>query len=105
MNNKDGRGFTPLMIAAQAAPGKTTINQPKPPSNIVAALIAFGADKDATNNEGVTALGCFYASTRSYNDVSSTFGGRVHKVDPTLRLMLMPTGGPTAADQEAQGDP
>ena len=100
------RGYTPLMIAAQAAFRKTSIHQSTPDSSTIASLIALGADKKITNNQGITALGCFYKTTRDHNDFYSVFPGvgSLLQVDPTLEKMLMPSSGPTAADMEVRDE-
>ena len=73
---------------------------------LVATLIALGADKDVVDNDGVSALGHYFKSIRRYNDLCATFGmkGPKLKVDPTLRRMLTPAGGPTAADMDCADD-
>ena len=108
ISGKDGRsGTTALMIAAAKVPVQTSPTDWRHDSTMVATLIALGADKDVVDNDGVSALGHYFKSIRSTNDFSATFGlikGRKLKVDPTLRRMLTPAGGPTAADMDCADD-
>ena len=108
ISGKDGRsGTTALMIAAEKVPVQTSPTDWRHDSTMVATLIALGADKDVVDNDGVSALGHYFKSIRSTNDFSATFGlikGRKLKVDPTLRRMLTPAGGPTAADMDCADD-
>ena len=93
------------MIAAEAALGKTSMHNPTPSPQAIAMLIALGADKNLTERSGLTALGCFYRSVRSSNDFKAALtGGPETKVDPTLKAMLMPDNGPSAADKECEDD-
>ena len=105
VNGRGANGTTPLMIAAEAALGKTSMYNPTPSPQAVAMLIALGADKNLTERSGLTALGCFYRSVRSMNDFKAALtGGPKTKVDPALKAMLMPHNGPSAADKECEDD-
>ena len=107
ISGKDGHsGATALMIAAAKVPVQTSPTDWRHDSTMVATLIALGADKDVVDNDGVSALGHYFQSIRSTNDFSATFGlkGPKLKVDPTLRRMLTPAGGPTAADMDCADD-
>ena len=107
VNHRDPRGITPLMLAASAAMGNTsgpTGPKPNPDPQPFTALLALGADKEATNKKGLTALGCFYAGVRECNDFSAMCGlpaMQARHVDETIKEMLMPINGPTPADLEA----
>jgi len=104
VNHRDPRGITPLMLAASAAMGNTsgpTGPKPNPDPQPFTALLALGADKEATNKKGLTALGCFYAAVRECNDFSAMCGLPARHVDETIKRMLMPINGPTPADLEA----
>ena len=104
VNGKGPKGCTPLMIAAEGALGKVVLGS-RPSSQAVATLIALGADKSLADQRGRTALGYHYASVRNINDFKAALiGGPKTEVDPTLRAMLMPSNGPTAADIECQDD-
>jgi hypothetical protein len=106
VNGKDDKGSTPLMVAAAAAIGETNpIHNPSPSAQAVSALIALGADKNITNQGGRTALGFLYCSLRNHNDFNAALiGGPKTTVDPTLQAMLMPSAGPTVADEECKDD-
>ena len=104
VNHRDPGGMTPLMVAASAAIGNTTGPtgpKPNPDPQPFTALLALGADKEATNKKGLTALGCFYAGVREWNDFSTTFGLPAKHFDETIKRLLMPINGPTPADLEA----
>ena len=104
VNGKGPKGCTPLMVAAEGALGKVRLGS-RPSSQAVATLIALGADKSLADQRGRTALGYHYASVQSINDFKAALiGGPKTEVDPTLKAMLMPSNGPTAADMECQDD-
>ena len=104
VNGKGPKGCTPLMIAAEGALGKVVLGS-RPSSQAVATLIALGADKGLADQRGRTALGYHYASVRNSNDFrAALIGGPKTEVDPTLKAMLMPSNGPSAADMECQDD-
>ena len=104
INGKGPKGCTPLMIAAEGALGKVVLGS-RPSSQAVATLIALGADKGLADQRGRTALGYHYASVRNSNDFrAALIGGPKTEVDPTLKAMLMPSNGPSAADMECQDD-
>ena len=69
-------------------------------------LIALGADKNAVDDDGCSALGYYLRAIRDSNDFSATFGivSMKQKEDPLLRRMLTPEGGPTAADINCADD-
>ena len=93
------------MMAASRIPGRTSRHQPQHDFTMVATLIALGADKNVVDDDGCSALGHYFKALRSTNDFSATFGlGWKQKVDPTLRTMLTPAGGPTAADMSCADD-
>jgi hypothetical protein len=99
VNAKDPQGCTPLMLAANAAPGRTTKQQPNPSAQCVATLIALGADRNLVHDDGCTALGFFYKAVRAVNELHATLGMPAQAPDPTLQAMLAPAGGATAADK------
>lgn len=100
INGFDQNGVTPLMVAAMRPPGKTSLLNPQHDATMVAALIALGADKEVLDADGCSALGHYYKAVRGVNDFSATFGMRKQAADATLKAMLSPKAGPTAADKE-----
>lgn len=105
VNGKGANGATPLMIAAEAAVQRTSMHNPTPSAHEIGILIALGADKNLTDRNGNTALGCFYKSIRSSNDMKAALiGGPKTKVDPTMKAMLMPDNGPSDADKDCEDD-
>lgn len=105
VNGRNHQGLTPLMYAAATAPGRVSRFSPVPSPAVVSALVALGADLGLTDDSGVTALGHFYSASQNMSDFTATFGlagfgGAGAGPDPALERLLMPRGGPTAADSE-----
>jgi len=118
VNGVDAAGITPLMLAAmemghEHGPKGPRKNGPYDPAwdaeESVTALLGLGADRDAVNGDGRTALGFYYARVRRHNDlVASVFRNSIKmEIDERIQSMLMPTVGPSADDlvalQAAQG--
>ena len=118
VNGIDAAGTTPMMLAAmemghEHGPKGPRKNGPYDPAwdaeESVTALLGLGADLDAVNGDGRTALGFYYARVRRHNDlVASTFRNSIKmEIDELIQSMLMPTVGPSADDlvalQAAQG--
>lgn len=106
INAPDQLGNTALMIAASRIPGQLSMHNRTQDSTFVSTLIALGADKNVVDRDGVSAFGHYLKAIRNSNDFSATFGGLLPKVkvDSTLRSMLTPAGGPTAADKNCADD-
>ena len=108
ISGKDGQsGATALMVAAERIPGQTSRSNWQHDSTMVSTLIALGADKNAVDDDGCSALGYYFRAIRNVNDFGATFGlnrEMKQKVDPVLRRMLEPEGGPTAADMNCADD-
>ena len=108
ISGKDGQsGATALMVAAERIPGQTSRLHRQHDSTMVSTLIALGADKNVVDDDGCSALGYYFRAIRNVNDFSATFGLNQEmktKVDPVLRRMLGPDGGPTAADMNCADD-
>lgn len=95
------------MVAAERIPGQTSRINRQHDSTMVSTLIALGADKNTVDDEGRSALGYYFKAIRGVNDFSATFSldqEMKQLVDPTLRLMLTPAGGPTTADTNCADD-
>ena len=92
------------MIAASTVMGRTGVPRPIPDPHCFVALLALGADPAVTDPKGRTALGHFYGGVRATNDFKATFGFPTVPVDETVKAMLMPTNGPTAADLVELGE-
>ena len=106
INGRGSLGDTPLMLAAESAPGRTTLYEPNPSSVQMEMLIALGADKNLTDNRGRTALGYFYSAVRSTNDFIAALLPHEPwmKSDRVIVDMLMPASGPSDADKECEDD-
>lgn len=103
VNAADEYGWTPLMLAASRMAQTDRFGCYD--TRAVAELILLGADKDATDTDGFTALGHFYMAIREHNDIVDTncrWGDR-RVPDSYAVTLLLPAGGPTAADLEAGG--
>jgi len=107
INDADVHGSTPLMLAAN------NVVFYSPDLTMLRTFLACGADKSITNEDGLTALGCY--RSRVCRHVAFCKGlpknGRGpawEKPLPTLNFevegLLMPPDGPTAADKKAYGE-
>jgi len=94
INAKDQLDLTPLMIAASRGGREGSDDR----IAMVSALIAFGADKNIVDDDGISALGHYFSSLRRANDFNATFDLEKQVLDPVLRTMLAPARGPTIAD-------
>lgn len=92
------------MLASESIAGKSTIHGFPTDHAVIDILLRSGANKDATNRDGLTAYGIFIKLHRQY--VESTYaamGGQIPNLDATagydvIREKLMPLNGPTGAD-------
>jgi len=104
LESRDILNVTPLMMAASVMAGKAN-NQGFPRHHpIIDTLLEAGASTDAMDSDGLTAYGTFKSyHKRSQRNIQAMMGEavserRVPGID-TLERKLMPSGGPTAADQ------
>ena len=74
VNVGDFSGTTPLMLAASRARGMVSIHNPRVSVEFCALLLSLGADKNAVNDEGLTAFGALMQASRRYRDFAETFG-------------------------------
>jgi hypothetical protein len=91
------------MVAAVSAAGRSnnmgfSLDQP-----VIDILLAAGADKNATNSEGLTAYGMFQSAHNGYNRMMRALCGPqpANTLIPgyaQLQAKLMPSTGPTLAD-------
>jgi len=107
INGKDGHtGATALMVAAATVSAGRSNHSQQHYTTMVSTLIALGADKNVVDNDGLSAFGHYLKGIRNINDFCATFhfGERMQKVDPMMRQMLTPVGGPTSADKKYADD-
>ena len=97
IHERDDYGFTPLMLAAKGAPGKSSIHA-NAPTEMCLFLIGLGADKSAVNADGRTAYGEMKAAERNLSDFYNSFQIKHGNPCAGLEICLMPAGGATAAD-------
>ena len=103
VNSLDQANCTPLMVAAQSAAGRSTING-IPETNVIDTLLAVGANKQATDSFGLTAYGHFKRSTKGFAEMLNAMMGKscatsqVHPMHAVVERKLLPPLGPTAAD-------
>eukprot|EP00934_Nitzschia_sp_Nitz4_P004931 Nitzschia sp. Nitz4//scaffold23_size168460//165200//166537//NITZ4_002251-RA/size168460-processed-gene-0.277-mRNA-1//-1//CDS//3329543731//4921//frame0 len=96
VNEKSGRGFTPLMVAA--------VNTRDHNLKLIDLLLAAGADKSVRNERGSTACGLVIAKGRELNEAMQAIMGHRTGTEPMdphlerLRSKIMPTGGLTPTD-------
>ena len=104
LESRDVSDVTPLMVAAEAMAGKSTINGFPDNHAVIDILLSSGANKDATNRDGLTAYGMFVKLHSSYNDsIYAMMGRHIPNPDATpgyrvLKQKLLPTDGPNRAD-------
>jgi hypothetical protein len=101
INKVDVHGVTPLMLAAGSNLSTSADNRFQVCENI----ISLGADKDITDDTGLTALGHFRKSERATHDQAQVFGmsmldaNRPEDWAQRMERLLVPSNGPTAQDQ------
>lgn len=103
VNSRDFNDVTPLMIAAESMAGKKTNAGYLNDNAIIDLLVEYGADKDETNRQGLTAYGMF---VKSHNETGNmlfamtggNIGGNGTIGYEALKAKLMPSRGPTNAD-------
>ena len=101
INSVDRAGFTPLMVAAGTVRGRTGGGHPED-LTCIERLLQHGADASLTDDDGLTALGVYRMSVRSYDDFNSSLGWDREGANPAVEAILRPPGGPTPADEEAK---
>ena len=104
LESRDVHNVTPLMMAASVMAGKSNNSGFPSQHPVIDALLEAGADKDATDSDGLTAYGNFKSNHRNYQRSIQAMTGeavsdiRVPGLD-TLERKLMPSGGATDADR------
>ena len=107
VNTSDDCGRTPLMGTAEVIAGKCTNAGFKANHAVLDKLLAAGADKNATDPSGRTALGYFLSQHRYYSTMMQAMSGQpgYHANENeipgilAIKRKLMPDGGATAADE------
>ena len=101
VNQPDGSGLVPLMLAAKGACGVLSRFNRSVPTACCARLIAAGAEVCAVDAEGCTALGHLWRKLRDLQDFEGCFGLEMGEYDSSdLEKLLMPPSGPTTADEQ-----
>jgi hypothetical protein len=103
LSSRDQDNVTPLMVAAISAAGRKnnmgfSLDQP-----VIDILLAAGADKNATNSDGLTAYGLFQSTLNEFTRMMRALCGQqpANTFIPgyaELQAKLKPSTGPTLAD-------
>lgn len=103
---RDMNNSTPLMIAAATAAGMANKNGIPRDQPVIDLLLAAGAQKGATDPNGMTAYGTLESMHADYDEMMQAMMGRAVQTGPQstpglaeLQAKLMPPGGPTVADR------
>lgn len=105
LESRDMNDITPLMMAAEVLSGKCTIRGFPQNHAVIDMLLASGANKDATNRNGLTAYGMFVKQHEAYNEsMYAMMGRQIPNPNATpgyeaLKEILVPTSGPNRADR------
>ena len=103
INSVDRAGYTPLMVAAGTVRGRTRgSDRHQEDLTCIERLLQHGADASLIDDDGLTALGVYRKSVRSYDDFNSSMGWPRQGANPAVEAILRPPGGPTAADEEVK---
>jgi len=103
IDSLDKENCTPLMIAAEEAAGRNSING-IPETNLIDSLLAAGANKQTEDPFGLTAYGHFKKMTKGYEEMMNALMGkssmtsRAHPTHLMVERKLLPPLGPTTAD-------
>jgi hypothetical protein len=102
---RDEENVTPLMVAAVSAAGRRRSSTGfSMDHSVIDTLLAAGADKDATNSDGLTAYGLFLTQHKGYQRFQQTFSMQQPSDSmlipgyAELEAKLKPRNGPTPAD-------
>jgi hypothetical protein len=99
INARDEHQLTPLMRAAGAQDNFLGRNiMPI----MLDHLLRYGASKEATTTEGWSALGVFRAERQLYEDMTTCESIFLGEFGSQIEDLLMPSNGPTLADDDAQ---
>ena len=89
------------MVAAGTVRGRTGgTDRHQEDLTCIERLLQHGADASLIDDDGLTALGVYRMSVRSYDDFNSSFGWPRQGANPAVEAILRPPGGPTPADEE-----
>jgi hypothetical protein len=114
INARDEHQHTPLMSAAGALGFVLTAQSPVDCAtrnimpSVLDHLLRYGASKEATTTEGWSALGVFRAQRQLHDDMTDTFrleSRFLGEFGSQIEDLLMPSNGPTLADDDAQDNP
>ena len=105
LESRDVHNATRLFLAAAYMAGQSNNSGFALEHPMIDFLLDAGADKDATNSEGLTAYGTFKSYNRNYQQsIQAMMGNAVFNDElmvpgqAALEMKLVPRGGPTAAD-------